>query len=206
MGSRMDDVTEISQLVVRERQSRVMHLTDQLRDCFHPDATVSTSWTRGSAAAFLTGRAPTAAGAGPIVNRTGAPVVHRSGRRAVVELPSTTTRWIPVNGVEAVLDSFMRLVYRVEQRGGAWRISDLSTINEGDALAPAVPGTDLRVDPAALVGLRHPYRFLAYTRSLDGETVGDDLPGIDQPEAVAAFYADAYAWTAEQPAAEQVGA
>jgi hypothetical protein len=199
----MDDVIEIGQLVVRERQSRVMHLSDQLRNCFHPDATVNTSWVTGSAAAFVSGRpAPSAAGAGPIINRAGAPVVHHSGRRAVVELPSTTTRWIPVNGVEAELVSFMRLLYRVEQRGGEWKISDLSTINEGDTLNSAVPGTELRVVAAALAGLRHSYRFLMYTRALDGETVSSELPGIDRPEGVKALYDDAFAWLAEHPAAE----
>ncbi len=201
----MDDVTEISQLVVRERQSRVMHLDAQLRDCYHPDATVTTSWMTGSAAAFASGKElPTTPGnAGPIINRSGPPVVHHSGRRAVVELPSTTIRWLPVNGVEAEMASFMRLIYRTEKRNGAWRISDLSTVNEGDTLTPAVAGTDLGIDPDALVGLRHSYRYLAYTRSLGGVTVSPDLHGIDRPEAVKALYEDAYAWLAEEPPAEE---
>jgi len=199
----VDDVTEISQLVVRERQSRVMHLDAQLRDCYHSDATVTTSWMSGSAAAFASGKElPTAGTAGPIINRSGPPVVHHSGRRAVVELPSTTIRWLDVNGVEAELVSFMRLVYRTEKRDGTWRISDLSTVNEGDTLTPAVPGTDLHVDPDALAGLRHSYRYLAYTRSLGGVTVSPDLHGIDRPEAVEALYEDAYVWLAEQPAGE----
>jgi len=199
----LDDLTEISQLVVRERQSRVMHLDADLRDCYHPDATVNTSWMSGSAAAFASGKElPTPGNAGPIINRSGPPVVHHSGRRAVVELPSTTIRWLPVNGVDAELVSFMRLIYRAEERDGAWRISDLSTVNEGDTLTPAVPGADLHVDPAALVGLRQSYRYLAYTRSLGGVTVSADLHGIDRPDAVEALYKDAYAWLAEQPNAE----
>jgi len=203
----VDDVTEISQLVVRERQSRVMHLDDQLRDCFHADATVNTSWMSGSAAGFVSGRElPSAANAGPIINRAGPPVVHHSGRRAVVQLPSTTIRWLTVNGVEAELVSFMRLIYRAEQRDGVWRISDLSTVNEGDTLNPAVPGSDLHVDPTALVGLRHSYRYLAYTRSLEGVTVSPDLHGNDRPDAVKALYEDAYAWLAAQPVVEGAGA
>lgn len=195
----MSQFTEISQLVVRERQCRVRHLTDQLRECFHPDATVTTSWLKGSAAAFVSSTAGASARTrAPIINRLGHPLVYESGRRAVVELPSTTTRWIPVNGVEAELASFMRLLYRVERRDGVWRISDLTAINEGDTLTPAVPGTDLRVDPDAVVQLRHSYRFLAYTRSLEGETVSPDLYGIDQPDVVASLYEDAFAWSAQQ--------
>lgn len=197
----MSQVTEISQLVVRERQSRVRHLTDQLRACFHPDATVTTSWLKGSAAAFVSG-GDTRSGRSsePIINRLGPPLVYESRRRAVVELPSTTIRWIQVDGVEAELASFMRLLYRVEQRDGIWGISDLTAINEADTLTPAVPGTDLHVDPDAVAGLRHPYRFLAYTRSLDGEAVNPDLYGIDRPDVVHALYDDAFAWSAQQPA------
>ncbi len=197
----MSQFIEISQLVVRERQCRVRQLTDQLRDCFHADATVTTSWLKGSAAAFVSGGPARAGGSRePIINRLGPPLVYESGRRAVVELPSTTIRWTPVNGVEAELASFMRLLYRVEQRAGVWRISDLTAINEGDTLTPAVPATDLQVDPEAAAGFRHSYRFLAYTRSLDGETVSPDLYGIDRPDDVTALYDEAFAWSAQQPA------
>ncbi len=203
----MDDMTEITQLVVRERQSRVRRLSDQLRQCFHPNATVTTSWLHGSVADFVSSAEGGSPGSsGPIVSRLGPPVVDHVGRRAVVELPSTTTRWIPVNGVEAELVSFMRLLYRVEQRDGVWRISDLTAINEGGTLSPAVPGTDLQVDPDALVGLRHSYRWLAYTRSLEGDTLSPDLFGIDRIDAVNALYEDALAWLHVQQLDEETGA
>ena len=190
----MDDVTEVSQLVLRERQSRVRGLSAELLACFHEDATVETSWMRGSARAFAAGGAQRSAGSGTIVNRVGAPAVQVCGQRGFAELYSATTRWIPVNGVEAVLTSFMRLLYRAEQRQGAWKISAMSAVNEGDTLEPAVPGTDLGVDPAALAGLRRSYRFLAYTRSLDGTAVSQDLPGVDRPDEVSAVYASVAEW------------
>jgi hypothetical protein len=43
----MDGVAEVSQLVLRERQSRVRGLSAELVACFHEDATVETSWMRG---------------------------------------------------------------------------------------------------------------------------------------------------------------
>lgn len=192
----MGHVTEISQLVLRERQSRVRHLSDELLACFHADATVETSWSQGSAAAFVSGASARSAGSGAIVNRVGAPVIQVRETRAVVELPSTTTRWIPVSGVEAVLVSFMRLVYRVERRDSVWKISALVAVNEGDTLDPAVPGTDLHVDPAALKGLRHCYRYLAYTRSLEGTEVSQELHGVDRLDETDALYASAAAWLA----------
>ena len=190
----MDDVTEVGRLVLRERQSRVRGLSAELLACFHDDATVETSWMRGSARAFAAGGAQRSASSGTIINRVGAPAVQVRGQRGFAELYSTTTRWIPVNGVEAVLTSFMRLLYRAEQRQGAWKISAMSAINEGDTLEPAVPGTDLGVDPAAVDGLRRSYRFLAYTRSLDGTAVSQDLLGVDRPDEVDAVYASVAQW------------
>lgn len=203
----MSELAEISQLVVRERQCRVRRLADQLRQCFHPDATVTTSWLEGSAAAFVSdAERKSEDNSIPPVNRIGPPIVHHTGRRAVVELPSTTTWCLSVDGIEAQLTSFMRLIYRVEQRDGSWRISDLTAINEASALAPAVPGSELHVDPEALAGLRHSYRYLAYTRGLQGETVSPDLFGIDRPDAVNALYEEAFSWMAEQPVDERTGA
>jgi len=190
----MDDVAEVSRLVLRERQSRVRGLSAELLACFHEDATVETSWMRGSARAFAAGGAERTASSGTIINRVGAPAVQVRGQRGFAELYSATTRWIPVNGVEAVLASFMRLLYRAERRQGAWKISAMSAVNEGDTLEPAVPGTDLGVDPAAVAGLRHSYRFLAYTRSLDGTAISQDLLGVDRPEEVNAVYASVAAW------------
>jgi hypothetical protein len=190
----MSDVTEIEQLVVRERQSRVRALSDQLRECFHPDATVITSWVSGSADAFVAGARTRDAAGAPIINRLGPPIVHRNGTRAVVELPSTTTKWMHIAGVEAELASFMRLIYRVEERDGAWKISSLTAINEGDTLSPSIPGTNLEIDRELLGRFRHSYRFLAYTASLEGKTVPDSLYGIDQPEAVNELYVQAFAW------------
>jgi hypothetical protein len=193
------DTTQITQLVLRERQSRVRNRAEELRECFHPDATVTTSWVRGSARDYLTGAQARSAVSGPIVNRVGPPVVHQAGLRAVAELPSSTTRWIPVKGVEAVLVSFMRLIYRIEQRDGHWKISDLAAVNEGDTIEAAVPGADLAVTPEDVAGFRHSYRFLAYSRSLDGDLLNPDLYGTDRPEAVDALYDDTFAWMNGQP-------
>ena len=99
-----------------------------------------------------------------------------------------------VNGEEAVLTSYMRLIYCVECREGVWKITDLTTINEDDTLAPAIPGTDLHINPEDLKGLRHSYRFLAYVRIKAGGKVRDDELGIDRPEAVGKVYQELEEW------------
>lgn len=196
----MDDLTEISQLVVRERDSRAKRSPDTAAACFHPDATVRISWYTGPAHGFvMAGGGPADAGARPVVGRLSPPIVNHRARRAVVELPTTTVHWILVNGTEAELQTFMRLIYRTERRSGEWRISDLTAIYESDSLRPAVPGTDLRIDPDAVTHLRHSYRWLAYTRSLNGHTLSPDLVGIDRAETVDALFEQCALWLSSPP-------
>lgn len=194
----MTDYEEIISLVNWERQTRIRYAFDDLKNCYWEDATVTTSWSQGAAKNYIDGsrgREPDTEH--PILNRTGNPIVHQNGDRAYVELPSTTTRWIQVNGKEAVLVSYMRLIYSVERRNGEWKISDMCAINESDTLSPVVAGEDLKIDHAKLNTFRHAYRNLAYVRSLRGIKMGDDLLGIDRPEEVDKLYQKKDAWLKE---------
>ena len=192
----LSDYDAISSLVIWERQSRVRHLYDEMADCYFPDATVTTSWTRGPASAYLNNRTPLpeASKEGVILVRYSPPVIHQNNKRAYAELPIMTNRWVTVNGEEAVLTSYMRLLYCVECREGVWKITNLTTVNEDDTLAPAVPGTDLHIDPEDLKELRHSYRFLSYARIKAGGKVRDDELGIDRPEAVDKVYQEFEEW------------
>src|SRR5579863_2500123 len=49
------DITFISQLILRERESRDLGRWDQMRDCFWPDSVVRISWFRGNGPDFVTG-------------------------------------------------------------------------------------------------------------------------------------------------------
>ena len=193
------DYEAITRLVTWERQSRVRHLYDELAGCYFPDATVTTSWTKGPASAYLNNRnrLPEASDEGVILVRYSTPIIHQNNKRAYAELPITTNRWVKVNGEEAVLTSYMRLLYCVECREGVWKITDLTTINEDDTLAPAVPGTDLHINPEDLKGLRRSYRFLSYARIKAGGKVRDDELGIDRPEAVEKLYQELEEWIKE---------
>ncbi len=145
----MDAEPEISQLVAKERAYRGNHQDDALLALFYPDATFTTSWQSGPIATFV-GHAPVDYKNNeqtklPLVGQYGYPIVHRHGQRAYVEVAATTYHWQLVNGVEAIVTSFMRLVYRVEKRTDTWLISDLTSIDESDMLQPAIPGQDLHV-------------------------------------------------------------
>ena len=178
-----NDLAELIQLTAKERQYRVTRQMDKLAALYFEDATVTTSWNGGNAKTYFGGGAAMAVDTEhPIINRTGTPVVYLHGDKAIVELPSTTTRWIPVNGEEAVLDSYMRLVFRCEFRAGRWGFVNMASVNEGDTLTPVIAGRDLGIDADLLRLFRHSYRYLAYTRNLNGIQMSDDLLGIDHPE------------------------
>ena len=198
IAQQLTDYEAIQNLIVGERLYRVSHRNDELAKCYTADAQIHTSWQKGGVSSFV-GQAPKEAQTVvlPNVNRCNPPLIHFSEvseNKALVEYPSTTTRGVMVNGVEAVLTSYMRLIYRVEKRYGEWKISAMTSINEYDELAPAIPGQNLKIKPKEVESLRTSYRWLAYTRIKAGGTVDANELGTDRPEELNKFYADEYKW------------
>ena len=194
-----DDYDEVCNLIVGERMYRASGRTEEHAKCFWEDASIRTSWQSGGVQSFV-GQTPVETRHDlMMVNRSPAPLVHLNGDRAFVEYPSTTIRSVMIGENEAILTSYMRLLYKVEKRGGQWRILEMVSLNEGDQLAPAVPGTDLQIDRALAAGLRPAYRWLAYSRLAAGGTESDDLPGTDRPEDVERLYTEFDGWLSPRP-------
>lgn len=197
--NKMTDYEALTQLVLWERLSKVRKLQNELVNCYWEDATVTTSWTSGSAADYLKAgaaqknRAESLANE-VILNRGLPPVIHQAGNRAYVELPTDGIHWIKVNGEDAIWTSYMRLIYRCEKRNGVWKISDLTSIFESDKLEPVVAGTDLHINPEDLKGLRPSYRWLAYVRKQAGGRVSNDMPGTDRPKDIEKIYKQDEEW------------
>jgi SnoaL-like domain len=192
--NRASDMTEISQLVLRERQGRDRGWWTQMEESFHPDATVFLSWFRGPATDFIKGsKATFTAGIRP-VHRLSPPVVHLGGERSVVEVPAAIEVRSVLEGVETDLVSYTRLVYQVQHFDTEWLIHRLTCIYERDTLTPTVPGTTVSLDLARLQQFRLPYRYLAYHLSTHGGSVGEGLYGDDEPERVDELYADVQDW------------
>ena len=190
----MDDVTEITQVVLEERQGRDRGWWQQMRECFHPGATVSLSWLDTSAEDFVTQSEATFASGIRPTHRLSPPVVRISGRRAVVEVPAAIELRTTIGDVEADLASFARLLYQVEHRDGAWKIVAFNVIYEKDTLTPALPGAELTVDRDLAARFREPYRCLGVHLALTGKPVRDDLYGDDEPERVDKLYDMAFSW------------
>jgi SnoaL-like protein len=196
----MGDVTEITQLVLRERQGRDRGWWEQMRSCFTEDSTVRLSWFRGSGPDFVTASEKMVARGDAALHRLSPPVVNQVGDRAIVELSAVIEIRTVIDDIEVDLSSSARLNYRVRRHNGDWLVAALDPVYEHDTLLAAHPGVQLSITPADVAAFRPSYRFLAYTFGKRGYPVGDDLYGDDRPEAAAAFYRDARAWlTASAP-------
>ncbi|MET4082698.1 hypothetical protein ABIB40_002662 [Pedobacter sp. UYP30] len=169
---------------------RASHRNKELAKCYADDAQIHTSWQSGGVNTFV-GKSPDeVAEELPLVNRSGSALIFQNGDKSFVEYPTTTTRGVYVNKVEAVLTSYMRLLYRVEKRKGEWKITALTSINESDELASAIPGEDLKINSEDVKGLRPSYRWLSYKRQLVGGTISQDLLGTDRPAEVNKIYVE----------------
>ncbi|MFE6484015.1 nuclear transport factor 2 family protein [Streptomyces sp. NPDC057757] len=189
-----DDVTALTQLVLHERQGRDREWWDAMLESYAPDAEVRLSWFRGSGAEFVDQSRRMAGRGDRAVHRLGPAVVDVHGGRALVELPAVIEVTTELDGVEAVLASYARLLHRAVRTGNGWRIASLDPLYERDTLTPGIPGSTVRVDEEELRKYRVPYRFLAYVLGRRGYGVGDDLYGDDRPDEVARVYAEAHHW------------
>lgn len=188
-----DDYSLISQLVAKERQYRVRH-DPKLADCYYSDAMVTTSWQKGDLQSFLHGESKEVDHRFPIVCNVSTPVIHLNGKKAYVELPTNTRMRMVVHDILVEIESFRRLIYRVEKRHDNWKISSMISINESDNLRPVIPGQVLKVDPKRLSKYRMSYQFLSYVWEEAGGQISHDLLGIDRPKEVEKIYQDAEKW------------
>lgn len=192
------DVVELTQLVLRERQGRDRGWWDQMLSTFHPDATISLSWLNSTAAEFVErSKVLFAQGVRP-THRIAGSAVHVHAHRAVVEAPAEIHITFPIDGVDADLVNYARLLYQAEKLESEWKIRALNVIYEHDTLAPSVVGTQLSVDADLLGNTRPSYRHLGYHLRLGGLPVRDDLYGDDRPADVEALYTSVFEWSRQE--------
>lgn len=189
---------EVTQLVLRERQSRDRGWYDRMADCFADDSVVDMSWFDGSGAEFVreSRRMSEGGWGGRSVHRLSPPAVRVRGDRALAELPLAIEFRITVGGTEADLTSYARSQYRARRIDGTWRIARITSIYERDTLTPSVPGTQLDIDPEEFAGYRPSYRCLAWYQGRLGIDLRPDLLGDDRPEDVARQYEAEADWLA----------
>jgi len=188
------DITAITQLVVRERESRDLGLWERMRGCFWPDSHVRVSWFRGNGADFVTGSIDMAKRGVPAKHRLGPILVTLNGNRAVATMSAIIDLPVKINGVEGTLSSHTRFLYRTEKRDGRWGIISFDAIYVRDEIISAVPGQAVSVDPAELDHFRRTYRLLWYYLKTQGYAIDPLLAGEDRPDLVTALNQELFSW------------
>lgn len=187
-------ISAVTQLILRERESRDTGRWARMRDCFWPESQVRVSWYRGDGAGFVEGSIDMARRGVLAKHRVTPILVNLNGSRAVGAMPSIIDLPVKLHGVEFILSAHARFLYRAEMRGDVWRLMGFDAIYMRDELTPAVPGQSITIDPQALKSFRPTYRLLAYYMSSQGYKVDPDLAGEDRPETVAAMNDEVYGW------------
>jgi SnoaL-like domain len=188
------DVSAVTQLILKERESRDLCRWDDMRACFHPDSHVRVSWFRGNGADFVQGSVDMARRNVLAKHRLSPIRVVVSGNRAVASMSAIVEIPAQPQGIEMNLLSYTRFIYRAERREDQWRIFSFDAIYLRDELTPAIPGHSISIDPSELQSFRPPYRLLSYILSKEGYTVDTELAGADRPESIQALMREVFTW------------
>jgi len=191
----MLDREELFDLVRRERFARDQRRFDVMRECFHDDAYVRTSWYDGHGGeAYVEATRQWMSKAGNSKHWVFPAYARIAGDRATVESPAMIFNRARLEGVEVDFHVFCRFFSRAVRDGGAWKLSTFEVLFERDIMRAVNPADTLPIDWPVLETLRPSYRFLAYMQLSRGVTVNPDLLGDDRPDRLAAFHAGEEAW------------
>ncbi len=188
------DITEITQLVVRERESRDLGMWNRMRDCFHEDSEVDISWFKGSGHDFVTASIDMAERGMKAKHRLGPVHVTLNKDRAVATCSGIIDIPTDMDGFPLTLSAHCLMLFRALKRQGTWRLSGFEVIYRRDELVPAIPGHTPVIDPAELKNFRPSYRNLCLALVRTGYTPNHDLAGEDRPESVRAIMEKVFGW------------
>jgi hypothetical protein len=193
------DVSAITQVILRERESRDEGRWGPMRECFHDDPLIRISWITGNADEFVNGSRDMAERGVLAKHRLGPILVRHHGNRAVATLGGVIDIPVKLDGVDAHLSSYARFYYRAERRENRWKLSGFEAVYLRDELLPAVPGQSIVIDPEALKPFRPSYRLLSYVLSKNAYRVNSDLPGDDRQETVDKLENELFSWAGVKP-------
>ena len=190
------DVSAITQVVLRERESRDMCRWEQMRECFWPDSVVRISWFRGNGPDFVTGSIDMARRGIPAKHRLGPVLVTLAGDRAIASLTAIIDLPVKLQNVEGILSTHARFLYRAERRSERWRIFGFDAIYMRDELTPSIPGEHISISHEEVRGFRVSYRMLSYYLRSQGYDIDPNLAGEDRADLVEALNRELSSWMA----------
>jgi hypothetical protein len=188
------DITAITQLILRERESRDLARWETMRECFWPDSLVRVSWFRGNGPDFVTGSIEMARRGIPAKHRLAPILVRLAGDRAVASMHGIIDLPVTIKGVSATLSTHSRFLYRAEKREGRWGLMGFDAIYMRDELIPDLPGQTISIDPGEVKDFRKSYRLLSYYLQTQGYKIDSSLAGDDRPETVEMLNRELFTW------------
>ncbi len=189
------DREELFDLVRRERFARDQRRFDVMRECFHDDAYVRTSWYDGHGGeAYVEATRQWMSRAGNSKHWVFPAYARVAGDKATVESPAMIFNRARLEGVEVDFHVFCRFFSRAVRVEGAWKLLTFEVLFERDIMRTVNPAEALPIEWRVLETLRPSYRFLAYLQRSRGVTVNPDLLGDDRPDQLDAFHAGEEAW------------
>jgi SnoaL-like domain len=193
------DITAITQLILRERESRDLARWETMRQCFWPESLVRVSWFRGNGSDFVKGSIEMARRGISAKHSLGPIMVRLSGDRAVASLHGIIDLPVVLKGVSATLATHSPFLYRAEKREGRWGLMGFDAVYRRDELIPDLPGQTIPIDPAEVRDFRKSYRLLSYHLHSQGYKVDSSLPGEDRPETVEVLNRELFSWAGIEP-------
>jgi SnoaL-like domain len=193
------DTMAITQLILRERESRDLARWETMRECFWPDSLVRVSWFRGNGPDFVKGSIDMARRGIPAKHRLGPILVRLAGDRAVASLHGIIDLPVVMKGVSATLATHSLFLYRAEKREGRWGLMGFDAIYRRDELIPDFPGQTIAIDPEEVKDFRKSYRLLSYYLHSQGYQVDSNLPGEDRPETAEVLNRELFSWAGLEP-------
>ena len=184
----------VAELVQRERTARDAGQWNEMAACWHPQSSVDVSWYCGDGAGFVAGSRRNARSGRVSLHQLAPSVVRLAGSRAIAETPCQLLSFVPVEGIDMCMTGAVRLLWRAQLEQERWLIAGLRMIYIRDYLVPCDPSNVPTINQAELAGYRASYRFLSYVLARSPNRARDDLPGLDQPEAVEALRAGESRW------------
>ncbi len=189
-----DAIVAITQLVVRERESRDCGFWNRMRDCFHADAEVDISWFKGRGHDFVAASKDMAERGMLAKHRLGPVLVTLNGERALASLSAIIDIPVTIDGKDFTLSAHSMMYYRVERRAGIWRMASFQVVYRRDEFTPCILGQTADLPVALLATYRASYRNLCYSLHLKGYEPNSELAGEDRPATVRSLLLSLYSW------------
>jgi hypothetical protein len=145
---------------------------DQLRNLFHPDATIEITWFTGKASDFVDGSMKMDGAGLKTKHVIASPIVIFNGDKAIAETNAIVVGDNAVLGVGC--EGHIRFYDRVEKRDGAWKIVNRQAIYDMSTFT--YPTGFVELDKLTVHKYPHEYAPLAYLLEKTGFPVSRIYP------------------------------